>query len=390
MLVCLRLASAIGLSPLLILTLCGSKRGLVVSTELPDDLSCLTTPRVGCPGDGLLPRCIQRLTPSPCGGLPTQAPTCARRCNGGGGGVARGHACDLFAFGGAYGPLATAHYDPLLVRTCFSYVNGAPERGRGGAMVHAAGGLLQTWPVEGPPVAVGAGVGPRPRVLMWRGAAVPRTALLPQALGLLATVDLASVPLTFMNSGFSADPPVVKKGGTKRPKGAKKMTYAPDGTGPETIDFENLVSPTLEETAWVMGTTGRPPFPDVRICDVTTFDVFADPGSQWQVMPGPRLLTSAVPCVAGRAGMPWGGIGEPAASTPAWRRPPPFPFARPASVSVPRVGCCLLAPMCKPIRTSHNPPRKLGYTGKQVARGNGLASAQACTGALNRRSPPRG
>ena len=26
-----------------------------VSTEPPDDLSCLTTPGVGCPGDGLLP-----------------------------------------------------------------------------------------------------------------------------------------------------------------------------------------------------------------------------------------------------------------------------------------------------------------------------------------------
>ena len=34
---------AIGLSPLLILTLCGPERGLVVSTEPPDDLSCWTT-----------------------------------------------------------------------------------------------------------------------------------------------------------------------------------------------------------------------------------------------------------------------------------------------------------------------------------------------------------
>ena len=54
----------IGLSPLLILTLCGSECALVVSTEPPDDLSCLTTPGVGRPGDGLLPvpltRCIQR------------------------------------------------------------------------------------------------------------------------------------------------------------------------------------------------------------------------------------------------------------------------------------------------------------------------------------------
>ena len=58
------------------------KKVLVVSTEPPDDLSCLTTPGVGRPGDGLLPvpltRCIQMHTPSPCGGLPTPALTCAR------------------------------------------------------------------------------------------------------------------------------------------------------------------------------------------------------------------------------------------------------------------------------------------------------------------------
>ena len=76
---CLPLAAPIGLSPLLTLTLCGSERVLVVSTEPPDDLSCLTTPGVG---DGPLPvpltRCIQMHTPSPCGGLPTPALTCAR------------------------------------------------------------------------------------------------------------------------------------------------------------------------------------------------------------------------------------------------------------------------------------------------------------------------
>ena len=48
----LPLAAPIGLSPLLILTLCGPERVVVVSTEPPDDLSCLTSPRVGCPGDG--------------------------------------------------------------------------------------------------------------------------------------------------------------------------------------------------------------------------------------------------------------------------------------------------------------------------------------------------
>ena len=52
---CLPLAAPIGLSPLLILTLCGPQRVLVVSTQPPDDLSCLTTAEVGRPGDGLLP-----------------------------------------------------------------------------------------------------------------------------------------------------------------------------------------------------------------------------------------------------------------------------------------------------------------------------------------------
>ena len=49
---CLPLAAPIGLSPLLVLTLCGPERVLVVSTEPRDDLSCLTTPGVGRPGDG--------------------------------------------------------------------------------------------------------------------------------------------------------------------------------------------------------------------------------------------------------------------------------------------------------------------------------------------------
>ena len=67
MLGCLPLAAPISLSPLRILTLCGSERVLVVSTEPPDDLSCLTTPGVGCPRDGLFPvpltGCIQTHTP---------------------------------------------------------------------------------------------------------------------------------------------------------------------------------------------------------------------------------------------------------------------------------------------------------------------------------------
>ena len=64
-----------------VLTPCGPERVFVVSTEPPDDLSCLTTPAVGRPGDGLLPvpltGGIQMHTPSPCGGLPTPALTCA-------------------------------------------------------------------------------------------------------------------------------------------------------------------------------------------------------------------------------------------------------------------------------------------------------------------------
>ena len=54
-LVCLPLAAPVGLSPLLIVTLCGPECVLVVSTEPPHDLSCWTTPGVGRPGDGLLP-----------------------------------------------------------------------------------------------------------------------------------------------------------------------------------------------------------------------------------------------------------------------------------------------------------------------------------------------
>ena len=60
---CLPLAAPIGLSPLLILTLCGPERVLVVSTEPPDDLSCLTTPGVGCPGDGAVARAVDQVHP---------------------------------------------------------------------------------------------------------------------------------------------------------------------------------------------------------------------------------------------------------------------------------------------------------------------------------------
>ena len=62
---CLPLAAPIGLSPLLIRTLCGPERVLVVSTEPPDDLPCLTTPGVGRPGDGLLPVPLTSPPPPP-------------------------------------------------------------------------------------------------------------------------------------------------------------------------------------------------------------------------------------------------------------------------------------------------------------------------------------
>ena len=47
------LAAPIGHSPLLILTLCGSEHVLVVSTEPPDDLSCLTPQGPAVPGEGV-------------------------------------------------------------------------------------------------------------------------------------------------------------------------------------------------------------------------------------------------------------------------------------------------------------------------------------------------
>ena len=70
---CVPLAAPICPSPLLILTLCGPERVLVVSTEPPDDLSCLTTPGVGCPGDGAVARAVDQVHPdanseSMCGG----------------------------------------------------------------------------------------------------------------------------------------------------------------------------------------------------------------------------------------------------------------------------------------------------------------------------------
>ena len=57
---CLPLVAVIGLSPSHIPTLRGSERVLVASTEPPDDLSCLTTPGVGRPGDGAVARAVDQ------------------------------------------------------------------------------------------------------------------------------------------------------------------------------------------------------------------------------------------------------------------------------------------------------------------------------------------
>ena len=48
------------------------------------------------------------------------------RAPGAGGGLAQGLGIYLFAFGGAYWPLTTAHSDPPWAQTCFGCVNGAP------------------------------------------------------------------------------------------------------------------------------------------------------------------------------------------------------------------------------------------------------------------------
>ena len=83
---CVPLAAPIGLSPLHILTLCGSERVLVVSTEPPDDLSCLTTPGLGCPGDGAVARAVDPVHPdAPSESMRGFADSSTDLCAGGGG-----------------------------------------------------------------------------------------------------------------------------------------------------------------------------------------------------------------------------------------------------------------------------------------------------------------
>ena len=81
------LAASIGLSPLLILTPCGPERVLVVSMEPPDDLSCLTTPGVGRPGDGAVARAVDQGHPhAPSESVRGFADSSTDLCVGGGGG----------------------------------------------------------------------------------------------------------------------------------------------------------------------------------------------------------------------------------------------------------------------------------------------------------------
>ena len=80
MLVCLPLAAPMRLSPVYMLTLCGSERVLVVSMEPPDDLSCLTTPWLS--QRRAAARAVDQVHPNAHSesmlGLPTPALTCAR------------------------------------------------------------------------------------------------------------------------------------------------------------------------------------------------------------------------------------------------------------------------------------------------------------------------
>ena len=125
-LVCLPLAAPIGLSPLYILTLCGSERISVVSTEPLDDLSCLTTPGVGCCPRAVA-RAVDQVHPDAHSesmlGLPTPALTCAGVC-----------ICRIICLTGASNsPLATyIRYSPLARPPCVTFrLVVAPLRGPG-------------------------------------------------------------------------------------------------------------------------------------------------------------------------------------------------------------------------------------------------------------------
>ena len=171
---CLPSAAPIGLSPLLILTLCGPERVLVVSTEPPHDLSCMTTPRVGCPGDGLLPmpltRGIQMHTPSPCGGLPT----------GGAGGLEPNSSKVCVP--------KTAQTNISVCKThCFPQLNPGPEGGGGLACRLWSGAVGADWPIA----TYCPSLGPFPSIS--GGAHRPLTALCPPSPS-LARPSLSTSP----------------------------------------------------------------------------------------------------------------------------------------------------------------------------------------------------
>ena len=104
--ICLPLAVPIGLLPLLILTLCGSERVVVVSTEPPDDLSCLTTPGLGRPGDGAVAHAVDQGHPD----APSES-----ECVCGGGGLVGDVRAQRVGFGhwgrGGLGWCALLHCD---------------------------------------------------------------------------------------------------------------------------------------------------------------------------------------------------------------------------------------------------------------------------------------
>ena len=65
-----------------------------------------------------------------------------------GGGLAQGLGIRLFAFGGDHWPLATAHSDPLWVRTCFGCVRGGGVGTRPWWLGVRGGGVWMTPPTR--------------------------------------------------------------------------------------------------------------------------------------------------------------------------------------------------------------------------------------------------
>ena len=86
-------------------------------------------------------------------------------------------------------------------------------------------------------------------------------------------VDLKNDVLDFMEGGTAHPKPEIE-GSRVGSDGGRRYTARPS-EGKDAIDYENLVTYDLQEVAWILGTTGEAPFPDVRDCAVVFFDVFA-------------------------------------------------------------------------------------------------------------------